>query len=222
MARRYVALVRGPRAIFPRGFLWIVPLWYAVAAIALATRSRLLASYGLILIGMLALAAAILLAVLLNLRCNAFLADDDGISLGLRAAAARHRARRRRRNQRLPWSEIEQVSIAARPYGALVAIRVSEQSAAARAGSEGWRIAASALTLVLPPCYLFRMPGLLQPRTGSACYPVPLWDVVPGDACRALAELAPASVPVVVKPTLRARALGRLRRPAQPVSNAPA
>ncbi|GEM_PF-860428 len=222
MGRRYVALVRGPRAIFPRGFLWVVPLWYGVAALLLTTRGRLVAGYGRILIVMLALAAVILLAVLLNLRCNAFLADDDGISLGLRAAAARRRARRRRRNRRLPWSEIEQVSIAARPYGALVVIRVSEQSPAARAGWSGWLPAASALTLLLPVCYLFRMPGLLLPRYGSASYTVPLWDVIPGEARQALAELAPASVPVIVKPTLRARALGRLRRPTPPVGNVPA
>ena len=32
MENRYTALVRGSSAIFPRGFLWLIPVWYVVIA----------------------------------------------------------------------------------------------------------------------------------------------------------------------------------------------
>ena len=37
---RYTALVRGSSAIFPRGFLWLIPIWYVVIAAAIKFKDR--------------------------------------------------------------------------------------------------------------------------------------------------------------------------------------
>ena len=52
------------------------------------------------------------------MRSNAFVADDSGVWLGLRGGARRRFSRRRRENAYLPWTDVWQVRIATRFYGA--------------------------------------------------------------------------------------------------------
>ena len=40
MENRYAALVRGSTAIFPRGFLWLIPIWYVAIAAAIKFKDR--------------------------------------------------------------------------------------------------------------------------------------------------------------------------------------
>jgi len=207
---RYPALVRGPSAVFPRGYLWLIPLW-AVVLFALAyDKGQLPSWYEVVCIGPALLAVLIVLAVLATLRSNAFVADESGILLGLRGAAQR-RIGRRRRQKHLAWYEVSQLKIAYRPYGARLDIFMAVGSATGN-GRAIWRIIAAVLTVLLPPACMFRSPGLLRPRSGPVRYRVPLYDVRPEQLQFALAPLIPPNVAIVVRPRLRARALARLRR----------
>jgi hypothetical protein len=207
---RYPALVRGPSAVFPRGYLWLIPLWALVLFVLAYDKGQLPSWYEVACIGPASLAVLIVLAVLATLRSNAFVADESGILLGLRGAAQR-RIGRRRRQKHLAWYEVSQLKIAYRPYGARLDIFMAVGSATGN-GRGIWRIVAAVVTVLLPPACMFRSPGLLRPTSGPVRYRVPLYDVRPEQLQFALAPLAPPNVAIVVRPRLRARALARLRR----------
>ena len=217
MGKRFTALVRGPSPVLPRGFVWIIPVWYAVIAALIYHFGRLPRWYLLVALAGLGLALVIHLTVLVTLRSNAFVADSGGITLGLRAGA-RRRGRRRRQNADLPWTKIEQVSVAGRHYGARLDI-VLGPSAPLRRTSAARRAAATAVTVLLPVCCLVRAPGLLAPRRSGPDYRVRLCDVDPERLRSALTALAdPAGVQVTLAGRWRPRGRGRVT----PVPAAPA
>jgi hypothetical protein len=205
---RYAALVRGPSAIFPRGYLWVIPLWYAALVVLADAKDRPPSWYGRCALAATAMAVFTLIAVLLTLRSNAFTVDENGILLGLRGAA-RRRFGRRRRQKHLAWHEVGQIRIASRPYGARLEIFLPAGSPSG-CGRMVWRVAAAGLTVLLPPACMFRSPGLLRPR--SLRYRIPLYDVRPAQLLLALVPFAPPNVPIAVRPRWHARALSRLRR----------
>jgi hypothetical protein len=208
---RYTALVRGSSAIFPRGYLWLIPVWYVVIAAAVEFKGKSPSWYLPYALGALLIGALVLLVVLSTIRNNAFLIDDSGIWLGLRGGARRRFARRRRQNTHLPWFEIQQIRIAYRRYGARVDVYLPAGSNGGR-GHIVWRVIAATLTLLIPPAYLFRQPGILRPRSDPLRYRIPLYDVTPEELRLALVPLAPPTVPIVVRPRWRTRAMRRLRR----------
>ena len=118
MENRYAALVRGPSAIFPRGYLWLIPLWFAAIAVLAYVKGKLPLWYAVCALPAATLAVLTLVAVLATLRSNAFVVDESGILLGLRGAARRRIGPRRRTNRHLAWDEVRQLRIANRPYGA--------------------------------------------------------------------------------------------------------
>jgi hypothetical protein len=208
---RYAALVRGPSAIFPRGYLWLIPLWYAAIAVLAYAKGKLPSWYALCALSATTLAVITLVAVLASLRCNAFLVDESGILLGLRGAARRRFGRRRRANTHLAWDEVGQLRIANRPYGARLDIFLPPGSVTGR-GRMVWRIAAAGLTVLIPPACLLRSPGLLHPRSDPLRYRIPLYDVTPEQLRLALVPFAPPNVQIAVRPRWHTRALSRLRR----------
>ncbi len=211
MENRYAALVRGPSAVFPRGYLWLVPLWYLVLVALAYDKGQLPSWYEVCCIGPTLLVLLILMAVLATLRSNAFVADESGILLGLRGAAQR-RFRRRRRQKHLAWYEVSQLRIAYRPYGARLDITMVAGSPTGN-GRAIWRIIAAILTVALPPACMFRSPGLLRPRSNPVRYRVPLYEVRPDELQLALAPVTPPNVLIAVRPRWRTRVLARLRRP---------
>jgi hypothetical protein len=208
---RYAALVRGPSVIFPRGYLWLIPLWYAAIAALAEVRGKPPSWYALCALAATTMAVITLIAVLSTVRSNAFLVDESGILLGLRGAARRRFGRRRSANRHLAWDEVRQLRIASRPYGARLDIFLPAGSVGGR-GRMVWRIAAASLTVLIPPACLFRSPGLLRPRSDPLRYRIPLYDVAPEQLRLALVPFAPPSVPVAVRPRWRTRALSRLHR----------
>jgi hypothetical protein len=211
---RYAALVKGSSAIFPRGFLWLIPTWYAAIVLVIKVKlkppawSTWYAPYAL---GATLLATLTLIAVLWNMRTNAFVADESGIRLGLRGAARRRLGRRRRQNTHLPWQHVQQLKIASRPYGARLDILLRPDSIVDR-HNPVWLVAATVLTVLIPVAYVFRTPGLLRPSSyRPPRYRIKLLDVRPEELRLALAPLAPPTVAIAVRRTLRARALGLLR-----------
>ena len=211
MENRYAALVRGPSAIFPRGYLWLIPVWYAALAALMEFKGKPPSWYGPIAVGALLLGAFTLLAVLSTVRNNAFLADEEGIWLGLRGGARRRFARRRRDCRQLPWPQLQQVKIVRRHYGTRLDIVLQPQFAP-YPGRIVWRAIAALLTLLIPAACLFRSPGLLRPRSHSMRYRIPLYDVTPEQLRLALEPLVPPTLTIVMLPRWPARALKRLRR----------
>jgi hypothetical protein len=206
---RYAALVRGSSAIFPRGYLWLIPVWYAAIAVLFEIKGKPPSWYAVSILAATLLAVLTLLTVLTTVRSNAFVADGSGVWLGLRGGARRRFGPRRRQYAYLPWSDVWQVRIAAKFYGARLDIVLP-------AGSAGWRhpvreFIAAVVTLVLPVSYLFRSPGLLLPRHDPPRYRIPLYDVTPEELRLALAPLVPPTVAIGVRPRWRTRALRRLR-----------
>lgn len=215
MESRYTALVRGSSAIFPRGYLWLIPVWYVVIAAAIKFRGRSPAWYEPIALGALLVGALTLMAVLATIRNNAFLADESGVWLGLRGGARRRFARRRRQNRYLPWPEVQRLRIVFRRYGARIDIFLPAAPASSR-GRAIWRVTATSLaaglTVLIPLAYLFRSPAILRPRRNPHRYRIPLYDVTPEELRLALVPLVPPNLPIAVRPRWRTRALRRLRR----------
>jgi len=209
---RYAGLVRGSSAVFPRGYIWLIPLWYAVIAAVIEFKGHSPTWYLPIALGGLLVATMTLVVVLSTMRNNAFLAENGGIWLGLRGGARRKFTRRRRETRHLSWAEIAQIKIAWRRYGARVDIILPAYARGHR-GRLVWRIAAAVLTVFLPPAYLFRNPGLVRPRSSDPMrYRIPLYDVSPEQLRLALVPMAPPNLPIAVQPRWRTRALRRLRR----------
>ena len=221
MENRYTALVRGSSAIFPRGFLWLIPIWYVAIAAAIRYKDRAplwyqpMRWYEPIALGALLVAALTLMVVLSTIRNNAFLVDDSGIWLGLRGGARRRFGPRRRRNGHLPWAEIRQIRIAHRRYGARIDVYLPDAPNTSR-GRAIWQATATSLaaglTVLLPVAYLFRAPAILRPRSDPRRYRIPLYDVTPEELRLALVPMVPPNLPIAVRPRWRTRAMRRLRR----------
>jgi hypothetical protein len=210
---RYTALVRGASAVFPRGFAWLIPVWYAAIAAALVLSRRAPAWYTLAALLGLLLAAISLAVVFATMRSSAFAADGQGIWLGLRGGPAR-RGGRRRRIRHLPWDQIDQVQIRSRTYGAQVDIMLRPAAHISHRPNALAEITRTILLLVIPIACVGCVPGLLSPRWSMPLYRIRLYDTEARELRQALAARAPGTVNVVV--ILRTR-LG-IYRPVAPRS----
>lgn len=116
-------LVRGPASRYPRGFIWLIPAWFAILSAVVLAVGRIAGGgvplwLGLTEIGGLAIAAVTALSVLATVRQPAFRADKHGICLGISTS----RRRPKLRQVQLAWPEIAQLRIVPRRYGALLEI----------------------------------------------------------------------------------------------------
>lgn len=197
MQDRYTALVRGAGPVFPRGFGWLIPLWYlAIAALVVLSHQTPRWYTPAVLLGLL-LAAASLATVLATMRNNAFAADDQGIWLGLRGAATR-RGRRGRRIRQVPWDQVDQVQIRPRSYGAQVDILLRPAAHAGHRPKALAEITRTVLLLALPAACIGCAPGLLSPCWSVPLYRVRLYDTPARELRQALTARAPGAVTVTV------------------------
>ncbi|MGI9008057.1 MAG: hypothetical protein ACR2FU_18000 [Streptosporangiaceae bacterium] len=192
------APVIGPSAILPRGYLWMAPIWYLGVVAALAVSPwpiwlRLTAVVGL-------LAAVVVFVIALSsITTHAFLADDEGVRLGL-PASSRRRGRRRRDVRYLPWRQIEGVRLAPRAYGTRVELILGPNASLALRGFKHnpasrlirW------LLLLIPFWYLLRPTALISPLDGPPRYRVNLRGVSVDDLRSRLRAVAPSDVAVAV------------------------
>ena len=180
--------------MFPRGYLLLIPVWYAVIAALLFVKARLPLWYTAIALGALLLAMLILAGVLTTMRQKAFFADENGIWLGIVTR------RKRSRHQRilLPWSQIAQLRITSRHYGARLEVVLGP---AASIIHRRHRIVSgiffAGLTVIIPPRWVGRLPALLSPRARPPQYLVPLCDTA-GQLRAALSAIAPPTVQVTL------------------------
>ena len=192
------APVIGPSAILPRGYLWMAPIWFVVVVAALAVSPwpiwfRLSAVIGL-------LAALIIFVLAVNsITTHAFIADDEGVRLGL-PASSRRRGRRRRDVRYLPWRQIERVRLAPRAYGTRVELVMGPNAALALRGFKHnpARRVTRWLLLLIPFWYLLRPTALTTPLTGPPRYRVNLRGISVDDLRIRLRAVAPPDVTVAV------------------------
>lgn len=192
-------LVRGPASRYPRGYLLLLPLWFlilsgAVALIGTRLDGHLPLWLGASEIGGLLLAMSTAVCVLLTARRTAFRADDGGILLGIRTT----RKRPKRRRVYLPWSEIGQVTLVPRRYGALADIVLGPAATWLPPPSRRQQ-AALLLGVLLMPFGVGRgRPALTMPRHRPPGYRVRICEITAGQLRLALKEVAPESLPVRV------------------------
>ncbi len=190
-------LVRGPASRYPRGYLWIIPVWFAILAAAAEYVSYRLAHelplwFGVTELGALLLAAVTLMGVLGTVRRHAFRANAHGIWLGVLT----NRKRPKLRQVHLAWPEVEQMRMVSRRYGLLLEIRLS--TAARIVYRPG--VAKQALVLlgalIMPFGFGRGRPALTSPVTDPPRYLVKLCDITPAELSAALATMTPTAVPV--------------------------
>ncbi len=190
--------VAGPSVIFPRGYLWLAPLWSGVALAALALSKwplwlRADAAGGLLI------ALITFLSAVSSLSFRAFAADRAGVRLGL-PRSTRRRGRRRRAVKYIPWQQIERVRIAPRPYGTRVEIVLGPNATLAVRGYQPSPFAAACqrVLLLIPFWYLTRPTGLTSPLDGPPRYRAALRGVTVDEVRHALRTLAPPEVAIAV------------------------
>jgi hypothetical protein len=214
-------LVRGPATRYPRGFVWVVPIWFlalsgVVALVSFKVSGSLPLWLGISEIGGLLLAACIVGCVLLTATRMAFWADRHGVILGSR----RQRKRPKFRQVYLSWSDIAQVRMVPRRYGVLVELLLS--TAAPPVYRPSLRSQASLLLgAIFMPIGVGRgRPALTMPRMRPPAYRVRVCDRA-SELSGALRLVAPENVPVRVLVSMAALRqsgprLPRISRPPQP------
>lgn len=199
MDESYAALIRGPSSTFPRGYPYLIPVWFAVIAGALGYAFVRVIGYMAWWWGGLAAAAFLLavitvMAVLATVRHLAFRADGNGIRLGVRTM----RKRPRQRQAHLWWADVQQVTIWRRHYGSLLEISLGPAARIVRRRSLPRQALLMIGMLVLPLGLGRGTPRLTEPRTSAPQYRVRLCDVTPEELALVLAPLALPEVEIVV------------------------
>jgi hypothetical protein len=220
----YVFLVRGSSSKLPRGYLWLIPLWFAVLGLLILLAGREISGrmpvwLAATELGCMLLAGLTVVCVLSTVRRHAFRVSSNGIWLGCRTT----RKRPRLRQVHIGWSEVSQIRMAATFYGTLLEVGLNP---AARIGPRraSWRQFLLLLGVLIMPFGLGRgRPGLTAPRADPPRYLVRICDVTPADVREVLVAVKPAPVPVRVltKPgPLRYRSASQPGTTAVPMSAA--
>jgi hypothetical protein len=190
--------VAGPSVIFPRGYLWLTPIWFLAAAGAIAA-TRWPLWFRADAAGGLLISVIIFVAAISSLSFRAFSVDKAGIRLGL-PSSTRRRGRKRRAVKHIPWQQIERVRIAKRPYGVRLEIILGSNATLAVRGYQPSNAALvmHRILLLIPFWYLVRPTGLTTPLDGPARYRVPLRRTTVEEMRQALRTLAPPEVAIAV------------------------
>jgi hypothetical protein len=216
-------LVRGPASRYPRGYVWLVPIWFLllsaiVALVSLSVSGTFPLWLGVSEIGGLLLAACIAACVLLTATRMAFWADRHGVLLGSR----RQRKRPKFRRVYLSWSDVAQVRMVPRRYGVLVELLLSPAAPPVYRPSVGSQASLLLGALIMPIGVGRGRPALTMPRMRPPAYRVRVCERA-DELSSALRLLAPDNVPVRVLASMSALRLSgprlpRLSRPLQPTS----
>ncbi len=191
-------LVRGPASRYPRGFLWLIPLWFAVAGVAVVFTSYRLANempvwFRATELGALLIAAITVMCVLATVRRHAFRADARGIWLGVLT----ERKRPRLRQVHLAWPEIAQLQMVARRYGLLLEIRLSPAARIVYRPSVGRQALLLLVGVLLLPFGFGRgRPAMTSPLSDPPRYLIKLCEITPAQLEAALATVTPDALPV--------------------------
>jgi hypothetical protein len=197
-------VVRGPASRYPRGFLWVVPVWFVVlgaAALALSRHAsgRVPLWLGATELGGLAIAAFIVFCVLATVRHHAFRAASEGIWLGVSSS----RRRPRLRQVYLAWPDVAQLRMVPRYYGVLVELTLSPIARTAPRAGFGRKLVLAFFMLALPGFGRGR-PALTAVRRNPPRYRIRICDRTTSELRLALTSVAPEALPLLTVPNRRA------------------
>jgi hypothetical protein len=196
-------LVRGPASRYPRGFIWLIPVWFAIlsgAAVLVgadASTTGLMPLWlGVTEVGGLLLAACTVILVLATVRHRAFRADGDGIWLGVRTK----RKRPKLRQVHLAWPDVAQLRMVPRRYGVLLEITLTPATRISHRPSPVRQVLLWLGAFVLPFGFGRGTPALTMPKSNPARYRIKICDRTAPDLKLALAAVKPdAPVQVMTK-----------------------
>ena len=199
MGETVTCLVRGPGSRYPRGYAWLVPVWFAILAGAVLVAGwkasgRLPLWLGISEIGSLALSFAVVYGVLVTSRHRAFFADEHGIWLGVPT-------RRRRpglRQVHLAWPEVGLIWLEPRRYGVLLEISLVPAARIVRRPGPVRSVLLLLAVLIMPAWVGRGRPALTTPRGNPPRYRVKICDRDATTLRAALTAVRPDTVPVRV------------------------
>ena len=95
----YVFLVRGPSSKLPRGYIWLIPVWFGALGLLVLLAGRKISGrmpvwLAATELGCMVLAGLTLVCVLGTVRRHAFRVSSDGIWLGCRTTRKRPRPKK--------------------------------------------------------------------------------------------------------------------------------
>jgi hypothetical protein len=194
-------LVRGPASRYPRGFRWLIPVWFAILAGAFALVSYRLSGklplwLGATDIGALAISALTLYCVLATVRRRAFRADNHGIVLGVRTSIKRPKLRQ----VHLAWPEIAQLRMVSRRYGLLLEITLSPAARIVHRPGPAKQVLIWVGALVMPFGFGRGRPALTSPSDNPPRYLVKICDTTPVELRAALAGVKPQTLHLSLLP----------------------
>ena len=190
-------LVRGPASRYPRGFIWLIPAWFAILSAAVLAVGRIAGGgvprwLGVTEIGGLAIAFGTVLSVLTTVRQPAFRADEHGIRLGISTS----RRRPKLRQVQMPWPEIAQLRIVPRRYGAMLEISLGPAARIVHRPSPGRQVMLMLGMLVMPFAFGRGTPALTSPRMDPPRYRLKICETSAADLRLALDSVTPDTLRV--------------------------
>jgi len=199
----YVFLVRGPSSKLPRGYIWLIPVWFAGLGVLVLLAGheisgRMPVWLAATELGCMVLAGLTLVCVLGTVRRHAFRVSSDGIWLGCRTT----RRRPRLRQVHLAWSDVAQIRMAATFYGTLVEIGLTPAARTVRRPGPGRQLLLLLGSLLMPFGFGRGHPALTAARRDPPRYLVRVCDVTPADLRQVLVTVKPPApaVRVLTKP----------------------
>jgi hypothetical protein len=194
-------LVRGPASKYPRGFLWLIPAWFAIlsgVAVLVGTHASSTGQMPLWLgvteLTGLLIATCTTFCVLATVRHRAFRADSHGIWLGVRTT----RKRPKLRQVHLFWPDVAHLQMYPRRYGVLLQITLIPAARIANRPGPAEQVLRWLGALVMPFGFGRGMPALTTPAASPPRYQVKICDRTASELKAALAAVAPDGLPVRV------------------------
>jgi hypothetical protein len=193
----YTFLVRGPSSRLPRGYVWLVPVWFAVIGLlVLYAGHRISGQVPLWLVGTelggLLLACLTMIFVLGTVRRHAFRVSANGIWLGCRTK----RKRPRLRQVHLAWTDVAMIRMAATGYGVLLEVGLTPAARIMQRPAVGRQLLLLLGVLVMPVGFGRGRPGLTAPRKDPPRYLIKVCDVTPAQLRHVLATVKPPELAV--------------------------
>lgn len=195
----YVFLVRGPASKLPRGYVWLIPVWFTGLGLLVLLAGheisgRMPVWLAATELGCMVLAGLTLVCVLGTVRRHAFRVSSHGIWLGCRTT----RKRPRLRQVHLAWSDVAQIRMASTFYGTLVEIGLRPAAQIVRRPGPGRQAVLLIGMLVMPFWFGRGRPALTAARADPPRYLVRVCDVRPADLRQVLTEVKPPPIAVRV------------------------
>jgi hypothetical protein len=192
-------LVRGPGSKYPRGFLWLIPAWFAIlGGVAVlvgtdaSTTGQMPMWLGVTELGGLLIAACTAFCVLATVRHRAFRADSRGVWLGVRTT----RKQPKLRQVHLYWADVAELQLYPRRYGVLLQITLVPAARMADRISPGKQMLFWLGALAMPFAFGRGRPALTTPTASPPRYSVKICDRTATELKLALTGVKPDALPV--------------------------